>query len=585
MNIQQRIAHVLITICGVDVIAHGRSQLIPDSLLGLTEVAWHSEKTGIYLGSPSVVRMPNGNILTSADRFGPGNHLSNCSVYVSKDNGSTWSFSTWAISQYFSNLFTLPHDAPNSVYLLGTDSGGKAQIKIALSRDGGATFAPEDASILFSLNETTDPTHHGFATGPTPALVASDGRLYRAYERCHVPFSWGKGFEAVVVAGPSDPQNVLDARQWTLSASLPFNLSWLPEDWITKCDNPGYLEGNVVEAPDGTLYDILRFNSEPNVLGNWAIALKINIVNSNTTVTTSTSDRAPAMHLTFHKLVPFPGGHTKFVIRRDAHSGLYFSLVNPNNNIEYTDQRNILSLSMAKHPSGDVGGNWTVIYTLLMDDTGFSADDSVRYTGFHYVDWQFDNPDASGVHQDIIYAIRTAYRGAESYHNSNRLTFKRLSNFRQLLVDENDTAAVHVTGSNFQISPFCTGSGCLAFTNRDYVWTDIGGYLGVQASEGRWSFTRIAGQGTGEPANNASISVAVQSAGSVYVINDGIEADWLIDNNFSLLPLMQACYRDTKHSCLSVFRKEAKVGDTFTLPQKKGGFAGTMALVPRAKLT
>ena len=49
-----------------------------------------------------------------------------------------------------------------------------------------------------------------------------------------------------------------------------------------------------------------------------------------------------------------------------------------------------------------------------MDDTGFSADDSVRYTGFHYVDWQFDNPDTNGVHQDIIYAIRTAYRGASA---------------------------------------------------------------------------------------------------------------------------------------------------------------------------
>lgn len=49
--------------------------------------------------------------------------------------------------------------------------------------------------------------------------------------------------------------------------------------------------------------------------------------------------------------------------------------------------------------------------------------------------------------------------GAESYHNSNRLTFKRLSNFRQLLVDVNDTATMHVSGSNFQMSPFCMGEG------------------------------------------------------------------------------------------------------------------------------
>jgi hypothetical protein len=39
--------------------------------------------------------------------------------------------------------------------------------------------------------------------------------------------------------------------------------------------------------------------------------------------------------------------------------------------------------------------------------------------GFHYVDWVFDGA-------DIVYAIRTGYKGANSYHNANRLTTKRL---------------------------------------------------------------------------------------------------------------------------------------------------------------
>ena len=39
--------------------------------------------------------------------------------------------------------------------------------------------------------------------------------------------------------------------------------------------------------------------------------------------------------------------------------------------------------------------------TLLADDTGLTWPDSLRYTGFHYADWQFD----SG---DIIAVIRTA---------------------------------------------------------------------------------------------------------------------------------------------------------------------------------
>lgn len=42
------------------------------------------------------------------------------------------------------------------------------------------------------------------------------------------------------------------------------------------------------------------------------------------------------------------------------------------------------------------------------------------------MDWQFDG-------ESIIYAVRTAYRGAESYHNSNRITFKVLHQFRSLL--------------------------------------------------------------------------------------------------------------------------------------------------------
>ena len=66
-----------------------------------------------------------------------------------------------------------------------------------------------------------------------------------------------------------------------------------------KLPQPGYLEGNVVAGPDGALYDILRFNSKP-VIGNKAVKLKLDL-------TTNT--------LVFQKILDFPGGHTKFVIR------------------------------------------------------------------------------------------------------------------------------------------------------------------------------------------------------------------------------------------------------------------------------
>jgi len=113
----------------------------------------------------------------------------------------------------------------------------------------------------------------------------------------------------------------------------------------------------------------------------------------------------------------------KFVIHYDPQSKLYFSLTNNGTNPKYTDERNILTLIS----SPDLF-TWTVHRTLLWDDTGFDADTSVAFTGFQYVDWLFDNNN-----NDIIYLIRTSYRGANTYHNSNRLTYKRLANFRVLL--------------------------------------------------------------------------------------------------------------------------------------------------------
>jgi hypothetical protein len=42
------------------------------------------------------------------------------------------------------------------------------------------------------------------------------------------------------------------------------------------------------------------------------------------------------------------------------------------------------------------------------------------------VDWQFDGA-------DIIYLVRTAYRGAHNHHDSNRITFHRLADYASLL--------------------------------------------------------------------------------------------------------------------------------------------------------
>ena len=209
-----------------------------------------------------------------------------------------------------------------------------------------------------------------------------------------------------------------------MSSPVPFDENWIPKSYPIIIE-PGYLEGNVVILPKPSSPDqirvlnVLRFNSPP--LANFAIILELNQTTNN---------------LSFVSLIAFPGGMTKFTIRYDPVTQAYFSLVNPVVSEFDPYQRNILSLSYTKdliHLT-----DWKIVADrLLYDDTGLAEIDSLRYTGFHYVDWQFDQFPSSTSNRSsciewncdgdshIIYLIRTSYRGANSYHNSNRITYLR----------------------------------------------------------------------------------------------------------------------------------------------------------------
>jgi hypothetical protein len=119
--------------------------------------------------------------------------------------------------------------------------------------------------------------------------------------------------------------------------------------------------------------------------------------------------------------IDLPGGGHKFTIRRDPLTGVYLTLSNNNTDPAFPRQRNVLSL----FASTDLR-HWHHIRTLLEDDSDLSYADSMRLTGFQYVDWQFDG-------DDLICLVRTAYGGAHTYHDSNRITFYRLAGFRHLM--------------------------------------------------------------------------------------------------------------------------------------------------------
>lgn len=401
----------------------------------LTQIAFQDPATNVYLHDPSIVRLENGDLLVSFNYHGPGSPRSiedqECltSLYISRDQGKSWSILTHVNHCFAANLFT----HRGAVYLLGMDRRF-GSICIRRSDDGGNTWsrlAPDGcdpARIVGSAEEALKtpsqqvcagrlfrggpgeepPNYHSTAM----PVVESGGRIYRAFEDCS-PKDWPgihadssiRRMQAFVISAPTGA-DLLDPANWRMSNKLPYDASF-SSNWEDPPVRPGWLEGNVVETPEGGLWNIIRVNSSPVV------------------------DRAAVIHVhdegrrvsfdPANGFIDLPGGMTKFTIRHDRGTGLYIMLCNNNTDRRFPNQRNVLSLCASEDLI-----DWKLCKTLIEDDSELTWEESIEQVAFQYPDWQFDG-------DDIIYVLRTAYGGAADYHDANRITFHRLTNFRDTL--------------------------------------------------------------------------------------------------------------------------------------------------------
>lgn len=361
----------------------------------LSEVKYQDAATGVFLGSPSLLKLSNGDILASHDYNGTTSNTTG--VYRSQDNGATWTHITDITGLFWANLF----EHQGNIYFLGTNAGTgvtSRTIVICRSTDNGATWSVP--VTLFDEDIPNQPVrYHG---APTP-VVKHNGRLFRAFEALDTQFQWARGYRAFVISVAENADLMVPAN-WTMSTKVTYNAGWDPSG--SDPTTTGWIEGNTVVDPLGKLLNIIRVNSVPYI--DKAAIIRI-------------SDDGNSATFTPDDFIDFPGGLHKFVIRPDTVTGIYLAMVNNNTNTAYPQQRNILSLYGSTNLR-----NWHYIKTLMEDDQGLPFSVSVAKTGFQYPDWHFDG-------DDLIYLVRTSYDGAYNYHNANRVTFGRLENFRNYL--------------------------------------------------------------------------------------------------------------------------------------------------------
>lgn len=335
-----------------------------------------SKQTLEYIGSPSIVILPNGDYLSSHDLFGPNSSQKTSGetkIFRSKDRGMTWAKVAVLHDQFWSNLFLIHR----KLYLMGT-SGEYGRAVIRQSPDNGTTWTAP--SFL-----TSDSGYH---TAPVP-VVEKNGRIWRAME-FHPTGPWGS-FKAFVLSAPKNA-DLLDSENWSMTEKLSY-----PKD---EAEGNTWLEGNAVIAPDGSILDILRVNDIEK-----AAILKVD-----------------GPRLRFEGLVDFPGGSKKFTIRYDRKTRKYWTLSNPALQQYPLSATNPAAVrnTLALMSSGDLH-NWKIERIVL------SHPDPKMYA-FQYVDWQFDG-------RDIVAVSRTAFDdstgGPHRYHDANYLTFHRIANFRK----------------------------------------------------------------------------------------------------------------------------------------------------------
>lgn len=340
--------------------------------------------SGRYLCSPSLVRHPDGYLLASMDLFADKHPQNLTLIYRSDDEGKTWHYVSELMPCFWGKMFI--HKGELYMLACSTEYG---DLLIGKSVDGGKTFSTP-VTLLRGANGKNGSS--GVHKNPQN-LIYHGGRLWATLE-------WGawanrEYCHAAMMMSCGENADLLDPASWVFTEPRIFE-HFVPE--LEDVKIPAMtIEGTPVISPDGKLFNIMRFGKRGYALCYEADA------------------NDPEKILSYSHLMRFPANFSKFMIKYDAVSGKYYSVVCRLYEGGADSARNYQTL-MSSYDLKE----WRdecVLYDLRVLNKNL--------VGLQYVDFEFDR-------EDIIYLCRTAINGAHSFHDSNYSTFHRIKNFRNI---------------------------------------------------------------------------------------------------------------------------------------------------------
>lgn len=341
--------------------------------------------SGKYLCSPSLVRHPDGYLLSSMDVYAGGHPQNLTLIFRSDDEGESWHYVSELMPCFWGKMFI----HRGELYMLSCDTE-YGDLQIGKSIDGGKSFSAPVTLLRGANGKNETPGVHKNPQN----VVHYNGRIYETLEWG----AWGlKDYRfAAIVMSCDENDDLLVPENWHFTEPRLFD-RFCPELDELPLDS-AHIEGTLAVAPDGRLLNVMRFHG----LYHKVLAYEVDLED-------------PDAMLRFSHLADFPANFTKFMIKRDDKTGYYYSIGTRVYSPEKTGVRNLLSLLRSRDLM-----SWETVYDILdyrnIDD---------KHIGFQYVDFEIEG-------NDIIFLCRTAFNGASDYHDSNYQTFHRIKDFRLL---------------------------------------------------------------------------------------------------------------------------------------------------------